>query len=134
MPAILDGIERGRVFIDLTGSPDKVVDLEARDLTADSPSREGRTARMGDALRAPQGDAIAFDVHLAACPRSTVHIFLDGRETPSLGPLATTLGNEALSFRWTSDGHAHWLRTEVRDSNGSLSLISNPIYINLASH
>ena len=31
VPAILDGIRRGRVFIDLTSSRDKIVDIQARD-------------------------------------------------------------------------------------------------------
>lgn len=132
--AILDGIERGRVFIDLTGSPGKVIDIEAQDTTAGSPSHEDRTARMGEVLQSPAGDSIAFHVHLAGCPRSTVHLFLDGRESPSLGPLVTGAGDETPSFQWTSDGHAHWLRAEVRDANGSLMLVSNPIYINLATH
>jgi hypothetical protein len=93
---------------------------------------------MGEMLQSPAGDSIAFHVHLAGCPRSAVHLFLDGRETDdhetlSLGPLATGSGDETLSFQWTSDGHAHWLRAEVRDANGSLMLVSNPIYINFAT-
>jgi hypothetical protein len=46
----------------------------------------------------------------------------------------TGAGDESPSFQWTSDGHAHWLRAEVRDANGSLMLVSNPVYINLATH
>lgn len=38
---------------------------------------------------------------------------------------------ETLVFKWTSDGGYHWLRCEVRDQNGALMLLSNPIYINL---
>jgi hypothetical protein len=38
--------------------------------------------------------------------------------------------SEVLSFQWTSDGQPHWLRAEIRDANGVLQLISNPIYIN----
>ena len=97
--------------------------MEAHDTQSD------HTARMGETLQAASGDPIAFQIHLAACPRSTVHLFLDGSETPQLPPLASTIGNETLPFQWTSDGHAHWLRAEVRDSNGSLALLSNPIYI-----
>ena len=89
---------------------------------------------MGAVLQSLRGDSIAFHVHLAACPRSTVHLFFDGRESPSLGPLFTDAGDESPSFQWTSDGHAHWLRAEVRDANGSLMLVSNPVYINLSTH
>ena len=127
VPAILDGIRKGRVFIDLTNSREKQIDIEARD--SDISSHE--STHMGGVLQAPSGHAVAFVIHVSACPRSMVHLFLDGRETPALAPLSTTMGNEDLPFTWTSDGHAHWLRAEVRDSNSSLMLISNPVYINL---
>jgi hypothetical protein len=78
------------------------------------------------------GQSIAFRVHLSACPRATVHLFLDGRETPGLAPLSSSIGDETLPFTWTSDCGRHWLRAEVRDANGSLMLISNPIYIHPA--
>lgn len=129
VPAIIDGIRKGRAFIDLTSSHDKVIDIEADDLAF--PSQ--KPARMGGVLQAPFGNAVRFVVQIIACPRGTIHLFLDGHETPSLGPLLTTTGNEKLPFSWTSDGKSHWLRAEVRDSNGSLMLISNPVYINFPS-
>ena len=130
VPAILDGIRHGRVFIDLTGSHDKSVDITARD--ASSPSSE--PVVMGSTLNASAGDSIAFEVHLTGCLRSQVHLFLDGSEGPALPPLATQAGTEPLHFDWKTDGRAHWLRAEVRDSNGSLMLVSNPIYIHPATH
>ena len=59
---------------------------------------------------------------------------LDGRESADLPPLAAAAGNETLQFKWTSDGRYHWLRCEVRDDDGKLLLLSNPIYINLPRH
>jgi hypothetical protein len=50
-----------------------------------------------------------------------------------LPPQPAPVGNETVAFKWTSDGSYHWLRCEVRDENGSLILLSNPIYVNLAS-
>ena len=132
VPAILDGIRHGRVFIDLTGSRDKVVDLEARD-SADGSASTERWTPMGSAIEVAAGHSISFRVRLASCPRASVHLFLDGRETPGLGPLPTAFGDETLPFRWTSDGGIHWLRAEVRDANGSLMLVSNPIYIHPAT-
>ena len=126
VPAILQGIRMGRVFIDLSGSRDKVIDIEASDSSAPATVH----SRMGGVLKAPADHTIAFVVTTAACPRSTVHLFLDGHETSVLPPLSTTIGDESLPFTWASDGRAHWLRAEVRDSNGSLMLVSNPIYIN----
>lgn len=126
VPAILDGIRHGRVFIDLTGSRDKVVDIEARDTAVQG---NGAWTSMGSTIAAAAGDSIAFRIHASACPRATIHLFLDGRQTPSLAPLSTGFGDEMLSFNWKTDGNRHWLRAEIRDSNGSLMLVSNPIYI-----
>lgn len=128
VPAILDGIRHGRVFIDLTASHDKAIDIEAKS------TKTQESAKMGGEIAAASGEAVDFTIHLAACPRSTVHLFLDGRESTELPALATQTGNEDLRFKWGSDGLSHWLRAEVRDSNGSLMLVSNPIYIRRQTH
>ena len=125
VPAILDGIRHGRVFIDRTGSHDKVIDLAAHDTAAGSGAPD---VRMGDTLQAPAGHAIAFRIHLAACPDATVHIFLDGNEAAAL---PSGGGDNDLAFPWASDGKAHWLRAEVHDAHNAITLISNPIYINI---
>jgi hypothetical protein len=125
VPAILEGIRNGRVFIDLTASHDRRIDIQAANQT----DQAGRAAQMGGTLEAAAGDSISFKIPVASCPRSKIHLFLDGVESASLPPLATSAGNETLAFNWTSDGDRHWLRAEVRDSNGSLVLVSNPIYI-----
>ena len=85
---------------------------------------------MGGTVTAGSGDSIAFRIHLSACPDATVHLFLDGHETPAIAPLLTKSGDETLPFAWTSDGGRHWVRIEVRDANGGVMLVSNPIYIN----
>lgn len=51
VPAILDGIRRGRVFIDLTGSRDKVIDMEARS------DGDSKWTPMGSAIQASTGKA-----------------------------------------------------------------------------
>lgn len=122
--AILDGIRHGRAFVDLTASHDKIIDIEAR--AAASPDTAS-PVQMGGTLEAGSGASISFRVHLVACLGATVHLFVDGKET--LQPLKANSSDETLPFQWTSDGHHHWLRAEVRDSSGNLMLISNPIYI-----
>ncbi len=133
VPAILDGIRRGRVFIDLTASHDKVVDLDARD-NAEHSGAETHTARMGETLDIFSGDIVDFQVHLTACPVARVYLFLDGIEDPLLPPLDAGTGDGVLPFHWKTDGHMHWIRAEVRDSNGGLMLVSNPIYIHPLAH
>jgi hypothetical protein len=132
--AILDGIRRGRVFLDLTASRDKMIDVEARDETVSEKPGDEKWALMGDALTASSGHTVSFRIHLASCPNFRVHLLLDGRETSGLEPMPAVAGNETLTFRWSSDGNYHWLRCEVRDAAGNLALISNPIYVNLPGH
>lgn len=131
VPTILDGIRRGRVFVDLTASRDKLIDIEAR--PADAGDGAAWTS-MGDTLRVVSGKILSFRIHLAGCPQSQVHIFLDGRESSALPPIEASSGNGMLPFTWTSDGRYHWLRCEVRGADGHLMLLSNPIYINLSGH
>ncbi|MFC5865231.1 CehA/McbA family metallohydrolase [Acidicapsa dinghuensis] len=133
VPAVLEGIRKGRVFVDLTASHDKVVDLEARDVTQHS-SAADHTARMGETLDAFAGDTLDFQVRLTACPQAKVYLFLDGIEDSLLPPLDAGEDKEELPFHWKTDGREHWIRVEVRDSNGSLMLVSNPIYIHPVAH
>ena len=131
VPAILEGIRRGRVFVDLTASRDKVIDMEAR--PADAGEAEAWTA-MGETLRAASGKNVSFRIHLAGCPQAQVHLVLDGHESADLPAISASSDKETLPFKWTSDGRYHWLRCEVRGPDGKLMLLSNPIYINLPGH
>jgi hypothetical protein len=124
--SILEGIRRGRTFVDLTASHDKVIDLDATSATA--------KARMGESLIVAKGAPLQLVAHVSACPWSKVHFFLDGKESTLLPPLAVAGLDEHLRANWTGDGARHWIRAEVRDSNGSLMLISSPIYIDASSH
>ena len=124
VPAILDGIRHGRVFIDLTGSRDKVIDMEAGNSKSNN-----KSARMGAALEAADGDSITFKVHVEGCQGAMIHIIVDGRKSQAIGPLAIGSSKQDLDFSWKNDGERHWIRTEVRNTSGELMLLSNPIYI-----
>jgi len=80
VPAILDGIRRGRVFIDLTASRDKLIDLEALDSAAGS----DKPVRMGGRLVAPKGHSIVIHISISGCSNSEVRLLLDGHETAEL--------------------------------------------------
>ena len=127
VPAILDAIRRGRVFIDLTASHDKLLDIVAED-TVDGKGTSAR-AQMGGNLASPSGHVVILKVSVTACRACAVHLLLDGREMAEL-PQAAVDSTDLLPFRWTSDGHRHWIRAEVRDAEGHLALVSNPVYIN----
>lgn len=71
--------------------------------------------------------------------RITVEFDYSGREqkttidSADLLDDATVVGEAAgLAFRWRSDGARHWLRVDVRDADGKLALVGNPIYVNFS--
>jgi hypothetical protein len=120
--AILDAIRAGHVFVDVTGSRDRVLELTAQ-------SGE-QSAIMGDALAAPAGAVVRFSIHVAHVKGGRIVLEEDG------APLASALTNPALAsddetktFQITGDGKRHWLRADV--VQGPLpALIGNPIYLN----
>jgi hypothetical protein len=129
VPSIIEGIRNGRVFVDFTGSRDKVIDLAARPATSSSAD----WTKMGGESRVQSGSELEFRVELINCPNSTVHIFLDGKETEGAPPLTSKTAAETLNFKLHVEAGRHWIRAEVRDAGNSLMLISNPIYISSVS-
>lgn len=120
--AILKGIRSGRVFIDLTSSRDKVVDLTVNTVTSQ--------ARMGESLKVGSGDAVRIVVHTEACAGAVVHLFVDGRETPALAPRKIVAPAEDTQTQWTALTGRHEIRVEIRSAENELLLLSNPVYIN----
>lgn len=121
-PAILEGIRSGRVFIDLSGSRNRLLDLHAR-------TAEGEIA-MGATARARSGDLVRIRVDVSGCQSAMAHLIVDGKESPSSAPQLVNSSEDTLQFRWTSDGARHWILAEIRDSSGRLLLLGNPIYLN----
>lgn len=120
--ALLDGIRSGRVFIDVTGSRNRLLDLK---------SHAGeQSAEMGSRLTASARTPVSLDLHVANCPGATVRWFLDGVESSALPPQPIASADQTPHAQWTSDGARHWIRAEVRDSNNQLLLLGNPVYLN----
>lgn len=123
VPAILDGIRRGHVFVDLTASHDRVLELQA--------AAGATTAAMGDSLAAPAGTGVQLSIRIAASAGSTLRLLIDGHPQQSVLDTSAIRGaDETLHGTWTSDGHRHWIRAEVRGSTGTLELLGNPVYVN----
>jgi len=115
LEAILNGLRSGRVFIDTDGTTNRAIDLAAGD------------ARMGDVVR---GGVIDISVTVTAIDDPRIEILVDGVRYDAR--IATTRGNHQTfaSFAYDSGGARHWLSANVRDANGRLVLISNPLFIN----
>jgi predicted metal-dependent phosphoesterase TrpH len=125
VPAILAGIRAGHVFVDLTGSRDRLIEVAAM--------ASGQTAHMGDLLDAPAGAAVKLAVHTVACEGSKVEFLLDGKSVDALPVQTIGTADNTVRAEWTSDGEQHWLEMDVVSEDGALELLGNPIYLNWKS-
>jgi hypothetical protein len=116
----LAGVRSGRAFIDVEGTRDRLLDLSAR--------AGGRQAVMGGTLPVPAGETVRFLVALNGVPSGVIQLVIDGRVAPGLETKFDAARPIALA-PWRSDGEAHWIRADVRDADGRLLLVGNPIYI-----
>lgn len=124
--AILDGIRDGRVFVDVQGTRERSLDVIAR--------AGGDTARMGDTLALAAGAEAAFEIEVGGVAGGRVEVIVDGARADALLPDAVIAELDIRKrFRWRSDGRRHWLRVDVRDAEGRLALVGNPIYVNFGS-
>ena len=126
VPAILKAIREGHVFIDLTASRNRLLEVTA--------SANNQTAHMGDLLAAPAGTTLQLTVHAKACEGSKIEFLLDGKPTDALPDQSIDAQDKTFHTEWPSDGKQHWLETDVIDSDGHLQLLGNPIYLNWKSN
>jgi hypothetical protein len=116
----LAGIRSGRVFIDVDGTRDRILDFTA--------TVGDQHAAMGQTLRPHPGALVQFVADLKGVPSGTVDLVIDGQSgTADRTPFDP--GHPVSIAPWRGDGHAHWVRADVRDAQGRLLLIGNPIYI-----
>jgi hypothetical protein len=121
--AILDGIRRGHVFIDVDGTTHRLLEFTAR----------GGRVTMGDMLKVRAGEHVAFTLHVAGAPGATILIVEDGHKIAPLRDPLLAAADDHKTFSLAFDGKRHWLRAEVRDARNRLLLIGNPIYVNPAA-
>jgi hypothetical protein len=120
--AILDAVRAGRVFIDVEGTKDRIVEFEAK--------TDSGTAMMGDVIHAPASQQIHFTVRMVALPGAVPEIIQDGQTTTLIDKSASGKPDETREFDYVSDGKRHWLRVNVRSAEGALLIVGNPIYLN----
>jgi hypothetical protein len=122
VPAILDGIRAGHVFIDLEGTRDRMMDVTA--------SVKGGAVHAGDALEAAEGEMAHLNLHVTNAAGGRVRWIEDGKAMDASGDAAIASAAQDVPLDWTSDGGRHWIRAEVTDAQGKLWLVDNPVYIN----
>lgn len=123
VPAILDGIRSGHVFIDLTGSHDRMLEMTA------TPPAQG-SVMMGDTLRAPPGSDVEITIHVVGCSGWTLHLTDNDHDDPDLPSRVLSQQDATLHFSWPSDGKRHWLLPQVQTPTGDLQMLGNPVYVN----
>lgn len=113
VPGILAGIRAGRVFIDVEGTRDRMLDIEAV---------SGREhAAMGDTLEptAP----LTVTAKIAGVDAGRAVLIANGVETQAQ-PLTPS-----VTFRLDRKAACGWLSVNVTRPDGTLLLVSNPIYV-----
>lgn len=120
IPAILAGIRAGHVFIDATGSHDRMLTMTA--------SSSSKASSMGDELNAPAGTVVEFVIKEIGADTGEVSLVEDGHEITGL--IKSGVHGETFHMTWNGDGHRHWFRPQVNGPDGKLWLLGNPIYVN----
>jgi len=120
MPALLDGIRRGRVFVDAQGSRDRGMTWEAE--------AGDRRAEMGGSLPVADGGEAVFILGTTAVGGAVAEWIVDGRIVERRN-IPAGAAAQRLRFAWRGDGGRHWMRANVRGADGRLWLLGNPIYV-----
>jgi len=115
--ALLEGLRAGRVFIDLDGTRDRMIDLSA--------SVDGRSAVMGGVLKAKPGQVVTFVAVVKGADLNGLELIQDGLR---IAPAVSETGQFDIGM---GQGPT-WVRANVRDAQGRLLLIGNPIYLSRA--
>jgi len=123
VPAILDGIRSGHVFIDLTGSHNRMLEMTAT-------AREQQPVMMGDILHAPAGSTVQITIHVVGCSGWTLKLSDNDHSDSALPSRVLSQQDATLRFSWHSDGKRHWLLPQVETPQGELQMLGNPIYVN----
>jgi hypothetical protein len=110
---IQEGLRSGNVFIDVQGTRDRMLEMSA--------SAGNATVSMGGELTLPKGREAAFTVRVRGVDGARIEWVRDGE---------LLHGGDSASYIERSDGARHWIRVNVRDAQGKLLLVGNPIYLN----
>lgn len=120
-PAILEGIRSGRVFVDVTGSSDRLLDVSAHTQTS--------SAVMGGDLHAATGETIEIDAQVNGCDGDSVQLLTAGEQA---GDAQQAIHGDRARVQWNPKAGSapQWFVVEVRDPSGQILLLGNPIYVN----
>ncbi len=120
---VLAGVRSGRVFIDASGGPGR----RMIDLTATAPN--GASAHMGGTLHMPAGQTGALTITTEGFSGLKLQL-VTGTGAPALAPAPEIRSNSDVARVSLPGARAlYWVRVNVRDPNGKLVLLSNPVWV-----
>ena len=122
VPALLDGVRSGRVFVDLEGTNDRVLEFRAR--------AGPRTVQMGDSFTARRGTIVNFTLEVIGVENGRVELVGGNATLPKISDPRISAQRSPVQFKFRSSGNPQWIRANIRDPAGKLILIGNPIYLN----
>jgi hypothetical protein len=117
---ILQGLRAGNVFVDVSGPGNRSLEMSAQ--------AGDRAATMGGEIALGRAQRATVTVRVRNVRGGRLEIVRDGRVLES----KPAIDADAFTHRFDDQGDAgrHWLRVDVRDAEGRLALIGNPIYVN----
>jgi hypothetical protein len=120
--AILAGLRNGHVFIDVEGTSERFMAMRAASAEC--------TAEMGGVL-ACTGTQVSVTVDVTGVASPRVEFYWDGEKAQPYATRPDAEGRESALARYPMIAPSrHWVRADVRDGEGRLALIGNPIFIN----
>lgn len=120
--AILEGIRRGNVYLDVQGQAGRALEFSGA-------SCEDRSSMMGEELEAPEGRPLRFTVRVAGIEGGQLVVWLGRPQSQRLHQVSIKSPDETITIPWRADGMDHWISVDVRDQLGRLAMMSNPIYL-----
>jgi len=118
---ILDAIRAGNVFIDVEGSPDRLLEVSA----VSGSSR----ATMGQGLPARQ--AVQVSARIRGLASGTARLMANAEQAQSKDFTAAQ-GDATVAFDIARGQACGWVSINVASPEGRLMLIGNPIYVDCA--
>ena len=88
--------------------------------------RPGRPANrsMGDTLHSPAGEHVLFHLKLHALDGAIPELIIDGNKQPFADQTSAEASGSEYTFDYASDGQRHWIRVNVRSTDGKLLLLA----------
>jgi hypothetical protein len=117
--ALLNGLKKGRVFIDMGVGADRLLDLKA--------TYAKKSAVMGESLAVPTGGDVLVEVNVNGMAGSQLEVIIDGDAQAK--PVSVTENHAQITLHVSPKASgAQWVRVNIRNAAGNIEMISNPIY------